>query len=74
MSVPLTMEAVIKTVTTLPALTTVPVTLDSYWMMMAMVALVSTTSSTKQLLALHDLIWFQLSVDCDKSHYVCLEC
>ena len=63
MSVPLTMEAVIKTVTILPALTTAPVTLGSYWMKMAMVAPVSNTSFAKQLLALHDLIWFQLSVD-----------
>ena len=39
----ITMEAVIKTVKILPALTTAPVTLGSYWMMMAMVAPVSNT-------------------------------
>ena len=42
-SVPLTMEAVIKTVKILPALTFAPVTLGSYWMKMAMVTPVSNT-------------------------------
>ena len=49
MSVPLTMEAVIKTVTVtiLLALTTAPVTLGSYWMKMAMGATVSPAQATK---------------------------
>ena len=44
MSMPLTMEAVIKTVTILLALTTAPVTLGSYWMKMAMGATVKPSS------------------------------